>query len=161
MKEEMALKVAILAEKFAENLNWYIDVIIKLIEYAGEYVNEDLWFRVAQIIKGFGDAEPNNTLQKYAALKLFDVMRAKSLHETLVKIGAFVLSEFGHLICDSESKSATEQFQLLHAHFYAVTNPTKGMLLTCYMKMLRSSPVLTQSVYQVLISYKDHWDEEL
>ena len=47
LKEEMVLKVAILAEKFAENLNWYIDVIIKLIEYAGDYVNEDLWFRVA------------------------------------------------------------------------------------------------------------------
>jgi len=47
LKEELVLKVAILAEKFAENLNWYIDVIIKLIEYAGDYVNEDLWFRVA------------------------------------------------------------------------------------------------------------------
>lgn len=47
LKEEIVLKVAILAEKFAENLNWYIDVIIKLIEYAGDYVNEDLWFRVA------------------------------------------------------------------------------------------------------------------
>ena len=110
MKEEMALKVAILAEKFAENLNWYIDVIIKLIEYAGDYVNEDLWFRVAQIIKGFGDAEPNNTLQKYAALKMFDVMRARSLHETLVKIGSFVLSEFGHLISESDSKSPNDQF---------------------------------------------------
>jgi AP-2 complex subunit alpha len=54
LKEEIVLKVAILAEKFAENLNWYIDVIIKLIEYAGDYVNEDLWFRVAQIITGFG-----------------------------------------------------------------------------------------------------------
>eukprot|EP00356_Strombidium_inclinatum_P017014 CAMPEP_0170483004 /NCGR_PEP_ID=MMETSP0208-20121228/2770_1 /TAXON_ID=197538 /ORGANISM="Strombidium inclinatum, Strain S3" /LENGTH=241 /DNA_ID=CAMNT_0010755901 /DNA_START=675 /DNA_END=1397 /DNA_ORIENTATION=- len=43
LKEEIVLKVAILAEKFAENLNWYIDVIIKLIEYAGDYVNEDLW----------------------------------------------------------------------------------------------------------------------
>jgi AP-2 complex subunit alpha len=47
LKEEIVLKVAILAEKFAENLNWYIDVIIKVIEYAGDYVNEDLWFRVA------------------------------------------------------------------------------------------------------------------
>ena len=36
------------------------DVIIKLIEYAGDYVNEDLWFRVAQIITGFGSSEPNN-----------------------------------------------------------------------------------------------------
>lgn len=60
LKEEIVLKVAILAEKFAENLNWYIDVIIKLIEYAGDYVNEDLWFRVAQIITGFGSSEPNN-----------------------------------------------------------------------------------------------------
>ena len=59
LKEEMVLKVAILSEKFAENLNWYIDVIIKLIEFAGDYVNEDLWFRVAQIITGFGEAEPN------------------------------------------------------------------------------------------------------
>jgi len=54
LKEEIVLKVAILAEKFAENLSWYIDVIIKLIEYAGDYVNEDLWFRVAQMITGFG-----------------------------------------------------------------------------------------------------------
>ena len=47
LMEEMVLKVAILAEKFAPNLSWYIDVIIKLIEYAGDYVDEDLWFRVA------------------------------------------------------------------------------------------------------------------
>lgn len=47
LKEEMVLKIAILAEKFAENLNWYIDVIIKLIEYAGDYVSEDIWYRVA------------------------------------------------------------------------------------------------------------------
>jgi AP-2 complex subunit alpha len=42
----MVLKVAILAEKFAINIAWYVDVIIKLIEYAARYVNEDLWFRV-------------------------------------------------------------------------------------------------------------------
>jgi len=55
--EEMVLKVAILAEKFAINLSWYIDVIIKLIEFAGDYVDEDLWFRVAQMVTGFGAAE--------------------------------------------------------------------------------------------------------
>ena len=60
LMEVMVLKIAILAEKFAINLSWYIDVIIKLIEYAGDYVNEDLWFRVAQIITGFGSSEPNN-----------------------------------------------------------------------------------------------------
>ena len=45
--EVMVLKIAILAEKFAVNLSWYIDVIIKLIEFGGDYVDEDLWYRVA------------------------------------------------------------------------------------------------------------------
>ncbi len=57
MMEMMVLKIAILAEKFAINLSWYIDVIIKLIEFAGDYVDEQLWFRVAQMVTGFGDAE--------------------------------------------------------------------------------------------------------
>ena len=46
MKEEIVLKIAILAEKFAENLNWYIDVIFKLIELAGDYVSDEIWYRV-------------------------------------------------------------------------------------------------------------------
>jgi AP-2 complex subunit alpha len=105
--EEMVLKVAILAEKFAINLSWYIDVIIKLIEFAGDYVDEDLWFRVAQMVTGFGAAEQrgDETLQKYAALKMFDVMRSKSLHEAMIKIGAYVLSEFGYLIASDPGKS--------------------------------------------------------
>ena len=45
--EEMVLKVAILAAKFAVKLSWYVGVIIKLIEFAGDYTSEDLWFRVA------------------------------------------------------------------------------------------------------------------
>lgn len=46
LKEELVLKIAILAEKFALILNWYIDIVVKLIEHAGDYVSEDIWFRV-------------------------------------------------------------------------------------------------------------------
>lgn len=161
LKEEIVLKVAILAEKFAENLNWYIDVIIKLIEYAGDYVNEDLWFRVAQIITGFGNAEPNFQLQKYAALKLFDVLRTNSLHETMIKIGAYVLSEFGPLIADQEGKSFQDQFRILDYHFYTLSNQGKAILLTSYMKMARNCPQLKHDVMPVLKQYDDHWDEDL
>ena len=59
LKEELVLKVAILAEKFALNLNWYVDVVIKLIELAGDYVSDEIRFRVVQILTGFGEAEPN------------------------------------------------------------------------------------------------------
>ena len=113
--EVMVLKIAILAEKFAINLSWYIDVIIKLIEFAGDYVDEDLWFRVAQMVTGFGDSEVDGDeeLQKYAAIKMFDVMRTPSLHEAMIKIGAYVLSEFGYLIVDQPGKSMSIQFNLI------------------------------------------------
>jgi AP-2 complex subunit alpha len=42
---------------------------------------------------------------------MFELLQTPSLHENMVKIGAFVLSEFGHLIAkDSEAKSLEKQF---------------------------------------------------
>ena len=34
IKDDLVLKIAILAEKFAENVIWYVDVIVKLIKNA-------------------------------------------------------------------------------------------------------------------------------
>jgi AP-2 complex subunit alpha len=78
IKEELVLKIAILSEKFAPNLTWYIDVIIRLLSKSGDYITDDIWWRVIQIITGnflvvkklgFGN-ENNQTLQKYAASSL-------------------------------------------------------------------------------------------
>jgi hypothetical protein len=96
-------------------LAWYIDVIIKLIEYAGNCVDDQLWYRVCQMVTGFGSADEeadasDDTLKKYAALKMFDCLGKSSLHESLCKIAAYVLSEFGSLIADEAGKSHQAQF---------------------------------------------------
>jgi AP-2 complex subunit alpha len=49
IREEMVLKVAILAEKYAAEYTWYVDVILKLIRVAGDYVSEEVWYRVIQV----------------------------------------------------------------------------------------------------------------
>lgn len=54
-KEELVLKVAILAEKFADDLEWYLNVMLKLIEIAGELITNDVCHRIIQIITGFGN----------------------------------------------------------------------------------------------------------
>jgi AP-2 complex subunit alpha len=61
IKEELVLKIAILAETFAPNLTWYIDVIVRLMSNSGDYITDDIWFRVIQIITGFG-ADSNKSL---------------------------------------------------------------------------------------------------
>ena len=46
IKDELVLKIAILAEKFADNLYWYVDVVVRLINSSGDYVTDDIWFRI-------------------------------------------------------------------------------------------------------------------
>lgn len=82
IREEMVLKVAILAEKYATDYTWYVDVILNLIRIAGDYVSEEVWYRVIQIVINRDD------VQGYAAKTVFEV---KHHFFPFTKIISFVL----------------------------------------------------------------------
>ena len=64
---QQVLKVAILAEKFSVDYSWYVDVILNVIQQAGDFVSEDIWHRLVQIVTNTPD------VQKYAADCCFQV----------------------------------------------------------------------------------------
>lgn len=127
IKEELVLKIAILAEKFADNLIWYIDSVIKLISSSGDYVTDDIWFRIIQMIVGFGK-ESNSELQKYAALKLFSSINIPHAHENLIRIAAFVISDYAPLLVES-GKDPQKLFDVLNRHFSLCSE--KGNIIWC------------------------------
>uniref|UniRef100_A0A8C6PT52 AP-2 complex subunit alpha n=1 Tax=Nothobranchius furzeri TaxID=105023 RepID=A0A8C6PT52_NOTFU len=92
IREEMVLKVAILAEKYAVDYSWYVDTILNLIRIAGDYVSEEVWYRVIQIVINRDD------VQGYAAKTVFEALQAPACHENMVKVGGYILGEFGNLI---------------------------------------------------------------
>ena len=61
------LKIAILAEKFAQDYTWYVDTILNLIRLAGDYISEEVWYRIIQIVINRQD------VQGYAAKTCFEV----------------------------------------------------------------------------------------
>lgn len=69
------LKVAILAEKYAVDYTWYVDTILNLIRIAGDYVSEEVWYRVIQIVINRDD------VQGYAAKTVFEVGMKSSVHQ--------------------------------------------------------------------------------
>lgn len=73
------LKTAILAEKFASNYSWYVDVILQLISHAGDFVSDDIWFRVVQIVTNHED------IQEYAANMVFkvNIIHSRTLRELI------------------------------------------------------------------------------
>lgn len=163
IKEELVLKIAILAEKFALNLNWYVDVIVKLIttESAGDYVSDEIRYRVYQILTGFGESEPNFELQKYAALQIFLALQIENVHETMVKLGASVLPEFGHHIADAPGKSFSDQFDALNQHFSTSSASSKAMILTSLMKFSLQEELVREKAVQTFKRYATSWDEDI
>lgn len=47
LKEELVLKIAILAERFRVSDEWYVDVVLSLVKGAGDYVSEEIWYAAA------------------------------------------------------------------------------------------------------------------
>lgn len=129
IREEIVLKAAILAEKYAKNLRWYVDTVLQLITIAGSEVPDDVWYRVVQIVTN------KEELQKYTAEVMFRALEPKHVDETTAKFGAYVLGEFGYLICEDPEMTSEKQFDVLYKHYVLASIPTKCLLLTAFVKM--------------------------
>ncbi|XP_040495623.1 AP-2 complex subunit alpha-2 isoform X4 [Ursus maritimus] len=146
IREEIVLKVAILAEKYAVDYTWYVDTILNLIRIAGDYVSEEVWYRVIQIVINRDD------VQGYAAKTVFEALQAPACHENLVKVGGYILGEFGNLIAGDPRSSPLIQFNLLHSKFHLCSVPTRALLLSTYIKFVNLFPEVKTTIQDVLRS---------
>uniref|UniRef100_A0A452G2S5 AP-2 complex subunit alpha n=1 Tax=Capra hircus TaxID=9925 RepID=A0A452G2S5_CAPHI len=146
IREEIVLKVAILAEKYAVDYTWYVDTILNLIRIAGDYVSEEVWYRVIQIVINRDD------VQGYAAKTVFEALQASACHENLVKVGGYILGEFGNLIAGDPRSSPLTQFHLLHSKFHLCSVPTRALLLSTYIKFVNLFPEVKGTIQDVLRS---------
>jgi AP-2 complex subunit alpha len=143
IREEMVLKVAILAEKYATDYTWYVDVILKLIRIAGDYVSEEVWYRVIQIVVNRED------VQGYASKTVFEALQRPACHENMVKVGGYILGEFGNLIAGDQRSSPQIQFDLLHSKYHLCSVSTRCLLLSTYVKFCNLFPEIKAHIQRV------------
>ncbi|ROW17012.1 hypothetical protein VPNG_01237 [Cytospora leucostoma] len=155
IREEMVLKIAILTEKYATDVQWYVDISLRLIAMAGDHVSDEVWQRVIQIVSN------NEELQVYAAKNSLQYVKQDHCHETLVKIGAYILGEFGHLIAEDKGCSPIEQFMGLHSKLPACSSSTRAMILSCFIKYVNLFPEIKPQLLHVFEVYSHTLDSEL
>ncbi|KAG8899530.1 hypothetical protein FRB99_006583 [Tulasnella sp. 403] len=155
LREEMVLKIAISTEKFATSYKWYVDTILQLISTAGDHVGDEVWYRVIQIVTNTED------LQEYAAKVVFEHLKSPTCHESLIKIGGYVLGEYGHIIANSPGYSPFEQFQLLQTKANYCSPATRALLLSTYLKWINVFPEIKPNLLQVFERYCHVLDSEL
>ncbi|CDR88083.1 probable alpha-adaptin C [Sporisorium scitamineum] len=155
LREEMVLKIAILTEKFATEYSWYVDTILQLISSAGDHVSEEVWYRVIQIVVN------NEDVQEYAATKVLEHLKSSTCHENMIKVGGYILGEFGHLIANDPGASPIEQFHTLHSRSHLCSQSTRALLLSTYVKWLNLFPEIREQILYVLNRYRHVLDAEL
>ncbi|KAK4989083.1 hypothetical protein LTR66_007141 [Elasticomyces elasticus] len=156
IREEMVLKIAILTEKYATDIQWYVDISMRLIAIAGDHVSDEVWQRIIQIVTN------NEELQSYAAGHILQyVTGSHSCHETLVKIAAYVLGEFGHLIADNKGCSPYEQFLAVNLKFNNCSTNTRAMILSCFLKFVNLFPEIKPQLLEVFEIHSHALDAEL
>lgn len=155
IREEMVLKIAILTEKYATDIQWYVDISLRLIAMAGDHVSDEVWQRVIQIVTN------NEELQVYAAQNIIKYVKAEQCHETLVKIGGYLLGEFGHLVADTEGCSPIEQFLALQHKLPGCSSSTRAILLSSFVKFVNLFPEIKPQLLHVFRAYSHTLDSEL
>lgn len=58
--------------RFYPDLHWYVDVMLTLIERAGEFATRDIWHATLQLITNYEE------LHEYAARKVGPLLKAAS-----------------------------------------------------------------------------------
>jgi len=155
IREEMVLKIAILTEKYATDVQWYVDISLRLIAMAGDHVSDEVWQRVIQIVTN------NEELQVYAAQNALQYIKQEHCHETLVKIGSYILGEFGHLIADQPRCSPIEQLLALQKKLAACSSGTRAMILSCFIKYINLFPEIKPQLVGIFTVYSFTLDSEL
>ena len=143
MREDMVVKIAILAQRFYENIRWYVDTMVEVIVIAGNFVAEAVWHHIVQTVIN------NELVHEYAAQKLFNSCQSKFCQEVCICLAAYLLGEVGFTICDKPGCSGFEQFAALHQHFELVSPAAKSIMLTCYIKLANQYPDLSDDVQAV------------
>jgi AP-2 complex subunit alpha len=154
IREEMVLKIAILTEKYATDVQWYVDISLRLIAMAGDHVSDEVWQRVIQIVTN------NEELQVYAAQNILQYVKS-DCHETLVKIGGYLLGEFGHLIADTKGCSPIEQFMALNGKLRGCPSSTRAIILSSFVKFVNLFPEIKPQLLQTFRNYSHSLDSEL
>jgi len=129
-------------------------VVLQLITLAGDFVTDDIWYRVVQIVTN------NEDLQDYAAAACFRFLDTTAhVHENGLKVGAYILGEFSEQLTD-KTLTGERILAVLHAKFPTASTATRAMLLTAYTKMANTYPGLKGQVGAILDGHRSSVDAE-
>jgi AP-2 complex subunit alpha len=130
IREELALKTAILAERYSDapgGKAWFLEVAMTLVEKAGDFISDKLWHRVVQVVTNAKE------LHAPAARTALAKLREGASHEMFVRVSAYFLGEFGRELGPAEPPVGYAT--LLLEHYKSSASSTRQIILSALAKI--------------------------
>lgn len=140
IRNDLSIKIAILIEKYAQDLDWFVLSSLELLSLTQNTSLNDnnIWQRLCQIVVN------NQSLHQLTCSHLVNYLTEDDSSESIIKSGAFLLGEYGHLV--SDKISAGDLFNLFTNKYFQCTNVAKAMILTMMIKLYKQDPNISSAV---------------
>ena len=144
MREPLCLKIAVMAEQFAEDPAWFVDVVLQLIALAGDQCHDGVWYRVVQVVS------THPSLQRYATMTSFQSMQVANPHDRLICLASQLVGEYCQLMeiaPDDVVKELTDKFRI-------ASDTAKSIIMSALAKIGAKYPPARQVVGEFLSDLK-------
>jgi len=156
LRDELVLKIALLAEKYFPHYQWYVDVMLQLIMVAGENMADHVWYRCIKIITNQED------IQEYATITLFRALQNPACNRTVVKVGSYILGEYANLIAQFPGSDPQAIFDVVHSKFYTTKDQrAKAIILSTFVKFINLFPAMLNRIVPIFEQYTACPDAEI
>lgn len=145
IKSRISLKIYQLVEKFSHDLTWYVVNSLKIISISNNYSHETIWVSFVKVVVN----SINNNLKTFACKSVYKHLSNEPGNEAIIKIAAFLLGEYGHLINSHQQQnefSAWNQFTTLYDRYFNTGLRARYMILNTFAKFYIKFPELRLSI---------------
>lgn len=148
LRNEISIKVAVIAEKYASDPLWYVSTMLRLLSICGNSkpnsgdpgTASEIWERIAQIIVN------NEDLQKMTGKYIMNTLKKPkgSIQDGLYKVAAFVLGEYGHKLAENADQNnhftLEVQFTALMEAYFNASLSARPLIMSAFIKFIVKSP---------------------
>jgi AP-1 complex subunit gamma-1 len=162
---ELTAKLCYLSEKYAPNIRWLVDTVIRILTISGDYVPEEFRSNFINII-----CREDEACQVYVVHKIHNALLEEINQQALNQVGAWFIGEFGDLLVakipeeGGNRPNPGDVVALLIKILNTVTTSTKTKkhLLNALLKLsVRLGPSVEPQIRQIIGSYQTSMNLDL
>ncbi|CAJ1017185.1 putative Adaptin N terminal region containing protein [Leishmania shawi] len=157
-KTSLVLSIALLAEKYCQDYNTYVDIMLTVVSQAGDLCPPDIAHRVVQVVVN------DPSVQKRAANMVFEELRKTTkVSEVMLCVAAFVLGEFGYQIALNAESTPIVQLILLTQQLSFASVVTQSIIISTFFKFytLYDDVAVRERIVKTLQAYTNSPHPEL